>query len=222
MGAQRRVDVGGNIYHAYNRGNAGGQIFVTPKDYVAFEHIVMEAKMLTKMRILAYCVMPNHWHFVLHPVNDGDMALFFHRLTVTHAKRWHMVRGSTGQGHIYQGTYKSNLCQDDVHFLRLARYVERNALRANLVLRAEDWQWSSGWRRQNGSEQQQALLSEWPVDPPANYTETLNAPQSDEELVAIRTALKRGSPFGAGSWFDDMVREYGLESTLRPRGRPHK
>ena len=217
-----RVDIGDLIYHAWNRANAGGQLFVTDGDYQAFEYIVAEAKLLTKMRILAYCIMPNHWHFVLQPVHDGDLAVFFHWLTVTHAKRWHAIRGSAGQGHLYQGTYKSNLCQNDSHFLKLVRYVERNALRANLTQRAESWRWSSGWRRLYGTEQQRLLLTDWPVQVPKEYADMLNAPQNQDELTAIRTALRRGSPYGEGMWTDEMVAQHGLESTVRNPGRPQK
>lgn len=222
MGAAKRVDVADLVYHVWNRGNARGQLFIMPADYVAFEHILAEAKLLFGMRILAYCVMPNHWHMVLQPVNDGDNAKFMHWLTVTHVRRWHEVRGSVGEGHIYQGTYKSHLCQDDIHLLRLIRYVERNALRANLVPRAEEWQWSSGWRRKYGTEQQRAFLAPWPVEVPGDYETLLNEPQSEEELMAIRRALTRGSPLGHGAWFDTMVETHGLASTTRPRGRPKK
>jgi putative transposase len=100
MASTPRTDVGGMVYHAWNRGNAKGEIFVADKDYVAFENIITEAKLLLGMRIIAYVLMPNHWHFVLHPKNDGDLAKFFHWVTATHTKRWHAVRQSTGQGHI--------------------------------------------------------------------------------------------------------------------------
>lgn len=222
MGAVPRIDLGGHIYHAYNRGNAGGELFRTAADYAAFERMIAEAQKRTQMRIVAYCIMPNHWHFVLWPRKDGDVGAFFHWLGLTHTKRWHAYHGSTGQGHIYQGTYKSNLVQSDEHALTLIRYVERNALRAKLVARAEDWRWSSAWRRKAGSKEEKALLSEWPVDMPQVYLEYLNEPQTAAELDAIRHALKRGSPYGEQIWSEQTASHYGLEATLRPRGRPRK
>lgn len=223
MGKVPRVDVGGLIYHAYNRANVGSQIFENPKDYQAFENVMIEAKILFNMGILGYCIMPNHWHFVLRPTEDGDMAKFMHWLTVTHARRWHAFRETDGQGHVYQGTYKSNICATDEHFLRLIRYVERNALRAGLADRAEEWRWSSAWRRVHGTKQQQALLAEWPIDVPAEYLTILNEEEHDkDELKELRRSLNRGAPFGGGIWVDEMVREHGLESTIRPRGRPKK
>jgi putative transposase len=222
MSAVPRVDVGGQIFHAYNRGNAGGQLFVADKDYSALEHILVEAKILTQMRILAYCIMPNHWHFVVQPVKDGDMGEFFHKVTVTHAKRWHTVRGSTGQGHIYQGTYKSNLCESGEHFLRLVRYVERNAARAKLVDKAENWRWGSAWIRLHGTEQQKKLLSEWPMEVPDDYYGLLNEPEHEEDLGVLRNALRRGCPYGSDLWTAAMIDAHHLESTTRARGRPRR
>jgi len=222
MGKVPRVDVKDLVYHAWNRGNASGKIFLTNKDYLAFENIIRFASIHIGMRILAYCIMPNHWHFVLQPREDGDLARFFQWLTLTHTQRWHAVRGSAGQGHIYQGRYKSNICESNEHFLRLVRYVERNALRAGLAKRAEDWRWSSAWLRKNGTQHQKKLLHDWPVTRPANYADIVNEPESDEELLALRTALQRGRPYGADEWTGKMVEKYKLEASFRPRGRPWK
>lgn len=214
-----RVDVAGLVYHAYNRGNAGGTIFVTQKDYAAFEDIITAAKERTGMRILAYCLMPNHWHFVLHPQEDGLLAKFFQWATLTHTQRWQVVRGQVGSGHIYQGPYKANVCeQEDAHFLRLVRYVERNALRAQMVTRAESWRWCSAWRRVYGSDEHKRLLASWPVPEPADYLEYLNAPHSEEELAVIRTSIRRGRPYGRDPWVEQVVEEYALEATVRSKG----
>src|SRR3989338_1437240 len=62
-----RVDVGNLVYHVINRANGRIQIFHKDKDYLLFESVLAEAKELNGMRILAYCIMPNHWHLVLHP-----------------------------------------------------------------------------------------------------------------------------------------------------------
>jgi putative transposase len=90
--------------------------------------------------------MPNHWHLLLWPERDGELAAFMQRLTITHVRRWQEHRGYAGLGHVYQGRYKSFPVESDEHFWVVARYIERNALRASLVLRAEEWRWSSLWR----------------------------------------------------------------------------
>ena len=117
----------------------------------------------TPIRLLAYCLMPNHWHMVLWPRKDGEITQFLRWLTITHRQRRHANRHTTGYGH--QGRFKSFPIERDESLLNVMRYVERNALRANLVERAQDWRWCSLWRRLNGD--RESLLSSWPLDAPA-------------------------------------------------------
>ena len=215
-----RTDIAGQVYHVLNRANARVQIFDDKKDYQQFEQILEEAIERYDMRLLAYSVMPNHWHLVLYPKQDGDLSGFMSWLTNTHTRRWHITKNTVGEGHLYQGRYKSFICQKDSHFLILARYVERNAKQARLVKKAEDWQWSSVWRRENGTAKQKGLLSKWPVDSPKRYLSWLNKPQSEKEEKAIELATKKGSPFGGDSWLRRTVEKFNLESTLRFPGRP--
>ena len=121
------------MYHVLNRANARMTIFHKPDDYAAFERVLAEAVERTKTRLLAYCLMPNHWHLVVWPEKDGELSRFTGWLTLTHTQRWHAHRHTTGSGHLYQGRFKSFPLQDDAHFFTVCRYVERNALRANLV-----------------------------------------------------------------------------------------
>ena len=222
MGRALRTNTGGYIYHCLNRSNARLQIFHTDKDYKLFEKVLEQAKEKYDMRILAYCIMPNHFHLVLYPKHDGDLSKFMNWLTLTHTQRWHASRKTTGQGHLYQGRYKSFLCQSDNHFITLVRYVERNAKKANLVKKAENWQWSSVWRRQKGTLKQKKLLSSWPVSIPKSYLTLLNQPISEDEQSAVKRSVERGSPYGSDVWTEKTVRKFNLETTLTSRGRPRK
>ena len=116
-------------------------LFEKHEDYVAFEKVLDEAYAKTPMRVISYCLMPNHWHLVLWPTRDGQTSRYMQWLTTTHMRRWHAHRGTRGTGPVYQGRFKSFPIQEDRHFLIVCRYVERNALRANLVEHAEDWPW---------------------------------------------------------------------------------
>ena len=113
---------------------------------------------------------------------------------------------------MYQGRYKSFPVEEDEHFLAVARYVERNPLRANLVLRAEDWQWSSLWRRGSGSPDDKALLSEWPLDIPEDWVERVNRADNDKELEALRCSVQRGRPYGTTEWQRQIAKRLGPES----------
>ena len=103
-------------------------------------------------------------------------------LAHTHAMRWHVAHGTVGRGHLYQGRFKSFPIQEDEHFLTACRYVERNALAAGVVRRAEDWRWGSLWARRHGDERLEALLSEWPVERPTGWLRLVNEPITDKEV----------------------------------------
>ncbi len=212
----------GLIYHALNRAVARLPLFRKHADYAAFEHVMDEAHERVPLDILAYCVMPNHWHFVLRPHTDQQLTDFLRWLAHTHTMRWHAHFQTAGTGHLYQGRFKAFPVEDDEHFYTVARYVERNALRAGLVDRAEDWRWSSLWRRESGDKRSRGLLAAWPLPCPRAWLKLVNAPQTEAELNAVRTAIRRGSPLGDEAWKFRVAKRLGLESTLRSRGRPRK
>lgn len=222
MGRPKRAADGGLVYHVLNRANARMTIFESDADYAAFQEVLEEAVERTELRLLAYCVMPNHWHLVLWPQKDGELSRFMAWLTLTHTHRWHAHRHSAGSGHVYQGRFKSFPVQADDHFYTLCRYVERNPLRADLVRRAEQWRWGSLHRWKHGTAKEKSVLAAWPLPRWPGWVEHVNRPQCEAELAALRRSVQRGNQFGEPSWSDEMVRRLGLESTLRPQGRPKK
>src|SRR5947207_2808179 len=181
-------------YHALNRGVARLPLFEKDGDYEAFERVVVEAAAEHPTRILGYCLMPNHWHFVLWPRAEGELTTFLRWLTHTHTQRWHAHYHTSGTGHLYQGRFKAFPVEEDEHLYTVLRYVERNPLRAGLVARAQDWRWSSLGRRHSGREEKQPLLHAWPVPRPKGWAEPVNRPQTNAAVEAIRQSVARGRP----------------------------
>ncbi|MHB1158252.1 MAG: transposase [Phycisphaerales bacterium] len=226
MARNARQQPGGVVFHVLNRGNERREIFADDADYAAFMRVMAQAMQQHSMTLLAYCLMPDHWHLVLRPRRDGDMGRFMQRLTVTHVRRWREHHHAVGLGHLYQGSYKSFPVQKDGHFLTVCRYVERNALRTNLVTRAEDWRWCSLWQRLHAAEirheKEYVALTDWPVDRPRRWRDRINQPHSEEEVEALRLSVNRGRPYGAEAWTAAIAKRLGLTNTLRPRGRPRQ
>ena len=220
MPRRARISTGGLAYHILNRRVGRLGLFDKPADYMAFEKILSEAHERTGIRIAAYCLMPNHWHLLLWPRDDGELSEVMRWITVTHTQRWHAHRQSFGSGPVYQGRFRSFPVQTDEHFLTVARYVERNAVRAKLVKRAEQWQWSSLWRWAQGDPKLLAFLSDWPVKRPRQWVGWVNRPETASELEDLRCSAQRGRPFGSQGWVVRIAKRLSLESTLRPRGRP--
>jgi putative transposase len=221
MPRRPRVATGGLAYHVLNRRVGRLPLSEKAADYVVLEKLLQEAHAQTRIRITAYCLMPNHWHLLLWPQQDGELSEILRWMTVTHTQRWHAHWRTAGTGPVYQGRFKSFPVQTDEHFLTVARYVERNALRAKLVDRAEDSPWSSVWRRAQGDPRLTGFLSEWPVERPRNWVARVNHPETASGLEALRTCVQRGRPFGSAPWVVRMAKRLGSEPTLRARGRPN-
>jgi putative transposase len=213
---------GGYVYHALNRGVARLALFEKPGDYDAFETVLAEAMEEHPIRVLAYCFMPNHWHFVLWPEHEGELTAFLRWLTHTHTQRWHAHYHTSGTGHLYQGRFRAFPVETDDHLYTVLRYVERNPLRAGLVMRADEWRWSSLARRQRREEQLRPLLHAWPVPLPETWTQHVQQPETDAELAAVRRCVVRNQPFGSELWQRQTAARLGLQYTFRPRGRPKK
>ncbi|KIX15283.1 REP-associated tyrosine transposase [Dethiosulfatarculus sandiegensis] len=217
-----RASKGGVVYHVINRANARTTIFENESDYQALEKVIGEAHERRPIRIIDYCIMPNHWHMVLWPEQDGDLSAFLGWLTMTHTQRWHANHGTTGSGHLYQGRFKSFPVQTDRHYYTVGRYVVRNPVRAGLVDRAEKWPWSSVGLKQSVNSKTAGLLSDGPLERPIEWLEFVNQPETDSDLASLRESIQRGRPFGEMDWLKRVVKDFGMESTLGPRGRPRK
>jgi putative transposase len=222
MPRRPRISTGGLAYHVLNRRAGRLPLFEKAGDYAAFEKILHEAHKRTGIRIAAYCLMPNHWHLLLWPRDDGELSEAMRWITVTHTQRWHAHRRSSGTGPVYQGRFKSFPVETDDHFLTVARYVERNAVRAKLVEKAEEWQWSSLRRWTKGDPKLLEFLSDWPMERPGDWIQCVNESDKAAELENLRFSAHRGRPFGNEEWVIGMAKRLGLESTLRPRGRPKR
>jgi putative transposase len=198
------------------------KMFRADRDFQAFERVMAQAQERHPIQILSYCILSNHWHFVVLPKSDGDLSAFFRWLAQTHAVRWRVSHHTVGYGHLYQGRFKSFPVQSDGHVLTVCRYVERNALSAGLVKRAEDWRWSSLWVRESGSAEPNALLSAWPTPRPEDWLARVNAAITPREWNRLAISLTRGRPFGDDKWTARTVGKLGLEYTVRREGRPER
>jgi putative transposase len=214
-----RAAVGGLVYHILNRSNARLTLFEEADDYEAFIRVLSDAVGRVPVRLLSYCVMPNHFHLIVWPHADGDLSRFMRWLTLTHTQRWHAHHQTAGGGHVYQGRFKSFPVQDDGHYFTACRYVERNPVRSGLVKRAEQWRWSSLAKNPSSDAPR---LSAGPIAKPGDWLERVNAALSPAEEEAVRRGILRGQPLGEPKWQARMAAKLGLQSTFRDRGRPRR
>ena len=208
-----RATVAGYCYHLINRGNNRAQRFNDLADYREFLWLMAEASDRIPMPVLGACLMPNHVHLLVQPMADNDLARWTHWLFGAYSRRFHKRYGTTGRA--WENRYRAFAIQGDMHFLTVLRYVERNAVRANLVTRAENWQWGSlCWR---GCRSPPIALAASPVALPSDWVSVVNEPHTEQELAAIRNSVNRQCPFGSPEWAAKTGKALGLEYTLAGR-----
>jgi putative transposase len=213
MGRARRLWSPDLPYHVIARANGGAAVFRSGRDYAEFLELIEGAWERFGAPALAYCLMPNHVHLVLRPGEGESLSRWMQWLLTRHAVRLNRRRAAMGA--VWQARFRGFPIQEDAHLLTVLRYVERNALRAGLVERAQDWPWGS--LAQRGIAPPPAWFCA--VDLPRGWPDWVNEPQTAVELEAIRASVNRGAPFGAEGWRTETATALGLQATLRPRGR---
>lgn len=161
--------------HVLNRGNKRDRIFRCDADYLGFIGAMTEAAEHTVVRVIAFCLMPNHWHLVLWPFRGTEISTYMQILMNAHLRDLLARHQLAGLGHVYQGRYRNFPVINDQHFLNVCRYVESNAARAGLCPRAEAWPWSSLAR--SGPDPDINLLAPWPIMKPRDWLQQVNVTQ---------------------------------------------
>ena len=220
MPRRPRHTLDGIAFHVMNRAVRGHQLFRTTRDFEALSEIVAEGleRSQHRVRIIAYQVLSNHWHFAITCDRIADLSNFMHWTEGTHANRWAGAHNARGRGYVYQGRYRAVPVQTSTSLIRVSRYVERNALRKNLVRCAEDWAWGSLYDRCNN--RHTIPLAPWPIPQPDNWIEVVNEPQTEAELRDLRKCIKRDQPIGDPAWAAAVAPAFGL--SMRPIGRPKR
>ena len=208
----------GVAFHVMNRAVRGTTLFVTNRDFDAFAAIFRDGIERFGTPVVSYQIMDNHCHFVMFCDRVADLSAMMHWTQGKHANDWAGSHRARGRGYVYQGRFKAVPVQTSTSLVRVCRYVERNALRKNLVAAAEHWTWGSLYARCNNCDA--IPLREWPIPQPSNWIELVNTPQTERELAAIRRCVQKDQPIGTRAWVKAVAPFVGMR--LRPIGRPKK
>jgi len=127
-------------YHVMNRGRRGESVFLETRDYSVFVELLKEVVDMYKVRVAAYCLIPNHYHLLIQ-TPGGNLARSMRHLNGIYTQRFNRVHHCDGQ--LFRGRYKSILVDADSYLLELVRYIHRNPLEAGLVKELNKYAWSS-------------------------------------------------------------------------------
>jgi putative transposase len=213
----------GFCYHVLNRGNARRTVFHKDGDFAAFVKLLHHAGERTHIRLLAYCLMPNHFHLAVWPRRDGDLSDFMMWLLTAHVRRYHQHYHSSG--HVWQGRFYS--CPLDAsHLWAALRYTELNPVRAGIVTEPAFYPWSSAAAHCGRTGQRLPLdLSQEPWREcwsPGAWREFLEASGAERDTAALRANTHTGRPLGSPEFVHSLERMLNRTTSPGKGGRPHK
>ncbi len=131
----------GDFFHIYNRGVLRRQIFDSRDNYSFFTSRMEDAWAASELTIVCFCLMSNHFHFLLRQLLPDGIANFMKSLGNSYAKALNEQRGTTG--HVLESKYKIKLVNSDEYLIWLSRYIHRNPVDAKLVRSCAEWEYSS-------------------------------------------------------------------------------
>lgn len=130
-------------FHVYNRGVSRSKIYFTPQNYRFFIQLMEEAARAHSVRVVGYCLMPNHFHFLLHQSIPFSITPFMQSVCNNYARATNKERKR--RGHLFESRYDFKHVDTTEYLMHVSRYIHRNPLRAKLVTAVEHWPYSSYW-----------------------------------------------------------------------------
>ena len=216
MARMARVVLPGYPHHVTQRGNRRQTVFFSNDDYRSYTTMVAEACRKARTAVWAYCLMPNHVHFVLVPSDEDGLCAVFAEAHRRYTRRMNLREG--WQGHLWQERFYS--CpMDETHLLATVPYVELNPVRAGLVRCAQDWPWSSARAHFVGEDDGLVHVSPM-LERIPDWGLYVQNESSADNTQTLRQHTRSGRPLGEDKFIDMAERISGR--VLRPRKRGPK
>ena len=208
----------GCVYHVMNRRENEQAVFRHTHDYLAFLEMLLYAKDRYEVELFAFCLMQDHFHLLVRPLKGQNLSHCMQWLQTSYARRFNDYYQA--EGPLWQGRYKSFLVEESQCLLTVMSYIEGHPLRSGLVTTAEDYVWSS--HRENYWGNQRQKLNELPIPLTSDWSASVDALLNERTLTRLKMSTLRQIPYGSSEWQQQVCREYGLEDSMRPVGRPRK
>jgi putative transposase len=223
-----RIAFAGYPHHIVQRGHRRNAVFFSDFDRLDYLTTLRECRSELSISIYAYCLMTNHVHLVVNPGDDPrNLSLLMKRLAGRHSRRLGRLHGWSGS--LWEGRFHWSPIDTDRYLLACGRYVDQNPLRARLVSKPDDFEWSSSRARVG------LVECHWlDVDPALAdlastneqrfevYRRLVGTPVTEQELELIRRALQRNQLTGSECFTESISNEFGIEVSTKRQGRPRK
>jgi putative transposase len=213
-----RIVAVGHPHHITQRGTNRTAIFLGDDDRMFFMSTLNKWSAKKNTRIWAYCLMENHFHLLLEPLDNKGLGKCLHGLTLSYAQYFNRKYGRTGR--LFENRYFSCPIDKDSYLWAVVRYIERNPVRAKMAKRAEDWKWSSARTHATGRPEKAIFLFDWlDKSERLDYGKFLNEDGNDDH---IRKATSTGRPYGSLTFLEKLEKQLGRLLKQKKCGRPSK
>ena len=207
-----RVVAPGIPHHVTQRGNRRQQTFFNDEDYQAYLQLMSQWCAKYKVRIWAYCLMPNHVHLIAVPETKEGLNLAIGEAHRRYTRRINFREG--WRGHLWQGRFSSFIL-DENHLLACVRYIELNPVRAGIVKTPESWRWSSA--RAHVKRIDDILVQTKPLLSMINssWRKFISSDARESEMALFRKHERTGRPIGDDTFIERLERL--LDRKLKPQ-----
>ncbi len=191
MGRKPRIHFDGAVFHCWARGVDRRVIFVDDADYALFLDCAEPVIRGAGARLIAYCLMPNHFHLLMR-VGPVSLSRIMQRILTAYARRFNVRHERTG--HLFQERFRQKLVVDNAYLIRLIAYIHRNPVRAQLVDSPGKWRWSSQYRYPIDSVNL-TKFDAWEESEPraVDLFRKIDRPRVPMDAVLFRVAASRGA-----------------------------
>ncbi len=218
MARMRRLVVPGFPHHVTQRGNRRQRTFFSTEDYYAYASLISQARVKADIEIWAYCLMPNHVHFVVVPHDENGLAELFKEAHRRYTRRINLRHN--WRGHLWQERFHS-FVMDEPHLMAAVRYVEQNPVRAGFCSKPDEWRWSSAKAHLDGVDDQ--LVSVAPMLARSSDWESyLGTPDANLTVETIRRHSSTGRPAGSNLFIQMLEERTGRSLFPKVAGRKQK
>jgi len=215
-----RAVIAGYPHHVVQKGNNKGNIFFDEKDRWVYLYLLKKYAEKRGCSVLAYCLMPDHMHLLLKPLQEDSLSKTMQGLTLCYTQ--YINKKYNKSGRLWENRFYSCIVDKENHLWHAARYIEQNPKRAGIVDRVEEYPYSSAIAHVTGITDKVLDEEIFGDIGRSEYVDFLRSTLGDDEINEIRYCTRAGRPFGSEIFMEAIGRSLGRDLMRRPRGRPRR
>jgi len=226
MPRKARLIIANSPHHILQRGHNRQIVFRDDEDFEFYANNIRSLKLVHKLKLYAYCLMPNHIHIIVDPVNEvSNISAFMKSLAIRQTRFFNSKYSRSGT--LWESRYISSPVEAERYLLACCRYVEMNPVRSKRVNQPMEYLWSSYGERFSTY----SWIDQCPcfneldtsVDSPIEaYKIYMMTEANENETKFIQSAMCKGKIIGDASFIEKLSSKYGFKLSRRSPGRPRK